>query len=88
MNGRGRGRGKGGTTVDIFFPIRGLHRGFVTERQPPETSFAMSNVRPYDSLSNRLRGGQRPALVKWGAGTLIGDDEQPIVAICTVSSII
>ena len=86
MNGRGRGRGNPG--VEIMFPIKGLHMGFQTEKQPPLTSFSMLNVRPYDPLSNRLRGGQRPAAVKWGAGTLVGGAEQPIVAICSVSSVI
>lgn len=73
--------------MNIFFPIKGLHRGFVTEKQPPLTSFSMSNVRPYDSLSNRLRGGQRPGLVKWGDGDRIGAADQPVVAICVVSSV-
>jgi len=73
--------------AESFFPIKGLHKGFVTENQPPLTSFSMSNVRPYDSLSNRLRGGQRPGLAKWGAGTQIGSAEQPIVSIVTVSSV-
>ncbi len=86
MNGRNRGRGNPG--VEIMFPIKGLHMGFQTEKQPPLTSFSMLNVRPYDSLSNRLRGGQRPAAVKWGDGDLIGGVEQPIVAICSVSSVI
>jgi len=74
--------------MEIFFPIKGLHKGFMTEKQPPLTSFSMLNVRPYDPLSNRLRGGQRPGLVKWGDGTLVGGAEQPIVAICSVSSVI
>ena len=73
--------------MDIFFPIKGLHKGFVTEKQPPLTSFSMSNVRPYDPLSNRLRGGQRPGLVKWGNGDQIGAAENPVVAACTVSSV-
>jgi len=74
--------------AEITFPIKGLHTGFQTERQPPLTSFSMLNVRPYDPLSNRLRGGQRPAMVKWGDGDRIGDADQPIVAICSVSSVI
>lgn len=74
--------------MDIFFPIKGLHKGFITEKQPPLTSFSMLNVRPYDPLSNRLRGGQRPGLVKWGDGDRIGDADQPVVAICVVSSVI
>lgn len=73
--------------AEITFPIKGLHKGFQTEKQPPLTSFSMSNVRPYDTLSNRLRGGQRPGLAKWGVGTQVGAAEQPVVAICTVSSV-
>jgi len=42
-------------------------------------------VRPYKD--GRLRGGQRPGLAKWGAGTLIGAAEQPVVAICAVSTV-
>ena len=74
--------------MEIFFPIKGLHKGFVTEKQPPLTSFNMSNVRPYDALANRLRGGQRPGLAKWGAGTQVGAAEQPVVAIVTVASVV
>ncbi len=73
--------------MEITFPIKGLHKGFQTEKQPGLTSFSMSDVRPYDTLSNRLRGGQRPGLTKWGTGTKIGDAEQPVVAMCTVSSV-
>lgn len=72
--------------MNIFFPIKGLHRGFMTEKQPPLTSFSMLNARPYDTLANRVRGGQRPAAIKWGGGDRIGDAEQPVVAMCTVSS--
>lgn len=73
--------------MDILFPIKGLHKGFMTEKQPGLTTFRMLNVRPYDTLSNRLRGGQRPSLDKWGNGDRIGDANQPVVAMCTVSSI-
>ena len=73
--------------AEIIFPIKGLHKGFMTEKQPGLTSFSMLNVRPYDTLSNRLRGGQRPGLAKWGEGTLIGGAEQPVVAMCAVSSV-
>lgn len=47
----------------------------------------MNNVRPRDVLASRLRGGQRPGLDKWGAGTQIGSAEQPVVAMCIVSSV-
>lgn len=72
--------------AEILFPIKGLHKGFMTEKQPGLTSFSMLNVRPYDTLANRLRGGQRPGLVKWSTDQ-IGDAEQPVVAMCSVSSV-
>lgn len=73
--------------MEIMFPVKGLHKGFMTEKQPGLTSFSLLNVRPYDTLSNRLRGGQRPGLAKWGAGTQVGAADNPVVAMCTVSSI-
>ena len=71
----------------ILFPIKGIHRGGVTSLLPPLTSTDMNNVRPYDTLDNRARGGQRPGLKKWGDGDLIGGAEQPIVAMCIVTSV-
>jgi len=47
----------------------------------------MNNMRPYDTLDKRARGGQRPGLVKWGDGDLIGGAEQPVVAMCIVTSV-
>ena len=73
--------------MEITFPIKGLHKGFQTEKQPGSTSFKMLNARPYDTLSNRLRGGQRPGLDKWGSGDQIGGAALPVVAMCTVSSV-
>ena len=72
----------------IYFPIRGIHKGSVTDRQPRGTAPDMQNVRPFDVAENRARGGQRPGLVKWGAGTRIGGVEQPVVAICSVASVV
>ena len=72
---------------NIIFPIKGKHVGFGTEVQPEYTTSRINNMRPYDTQGSRLRGGQRPPLDKWGAGTLIGDAQQPVVAIVTVSSI-
>ena len=72
----------------VYFPLRGVHRGVVTDRQPRSTSPDMINVRPFDVLDVRARGGQRPGMVKWGAGTRIGGVEQPVVAICSVASVI
>ena len=71
----------------IPFPRKGVDRGSATHQQSPDTSSDMNNVRLYDTLDNRARGGQRPALDKWGAGTQIGAEEQPVVAIVIVNSV-
>ncbi len=71
----------------IPFPIKGVDKGSATHQQEPDTSPDMNNMRAYDTLDNRKRGGQRPALDKWGAGTQIGAAEQPVVAICIVNSV-
>ena len=71
----------------ILFPIKGIHRGGVTSLLPPLTCADMNNMRPYDTLDKRARGGQRPGLKKWGDGDQIGDTELPVVAMCIVTSV-
>jgi hypothetical protein len=71
--------------VEILFPFRGLYKGILSSKQPINAARDMRNVRPYKD--GRLRGGQRPGLVKWGAGTQVGEAEQPVVAMCVVSSV-
>ena len=68
-------------------PIRGISKGLPVDKESPATSGYMDNVRPTDILEKRIRLGQRPALVKWGAGTQIGDTEQPVVAMTLVSAV-
>ena len=72
-------------TKEIPFPIHGLHKGFAAGNQPGLTSSDLLNVRLYDVVDGRGRGGQRPAWVKWGNGTQIGGTDQPVVAMCLVS---
>lgn len=74
--------------MKVLFPLNGIDKGRTTSEQPEATSPDMNNVRPYDVLDNRMRGGQRPGLDKWGAGTKIGAAEQPVVAMCIVSSVV
>ncbi len=71
----------------IPFPSKGINKGQAAHQQASDTSSDMKNMRLYDTLDTRARGGQRPAVDKWGAGTLIGGAEQPVVAIITVSSV-
>lgn len=73
--------------MKIRFPLQGIDKGRATSDQPEATSPDMNNMRPYDTLDNRARGGQRPGLDKWGAGTQIGSAEQPVVAMVIVSSV-
>lgn len=70
--------------MKIFFPLKGIDKGRATSEQPQQTSPDMKNMRPYDTLDNRARGGQRPALRKKYTDQ-IGGDAVPIVAICTVT---
>ena len=74
--------------LDIPFPSEGIDKGQNTSKQSPTTSPDMNNVRLYDVLDNRARGGQRPGLDKWGAGVQIGGAFQPVVAMCTVSTVV
>lgn len=58
--------------VDLSFPVKGYDEGWAYKAQPEGTSPDCLNVRPYDVLSQRLRGGQREGLSKWTAAALNG----------------
>ena len=77
-----------GRPLQVQFPLLGQNKGRVTSKQPYATASLMNNVRLYDVLSGRARGGQRPGLTAWGNEDLIGDNNNPVVAMCTVSSIV
>lgn len=72
--------------MEILFPFAGQNKGLPASKQPKGTCYAALNVRPYKD--GRIRGGQRPGLEKWGAGTQIGAAEQPVVCICSVSAVV
>ena len=74
--------------MELLPPIRGLFKGSLTGHAPELTSEYMNNVRPVDVQEKRVRIGQRPGLDKWGNGTQVGSAEQPIVAVCFVSSVL
>ena len=73
--------------MNLRFPVKGIHKGRAVSQQTPDTSPDMNNMRLFDTLDNRARGGQRPGLDKWGNGDQIGGAVQPVVAICVVSSV-
>jgi len=66
------------------FPIGGIDKG----RAVPEEDLAVTNdcnnMRVYDTIDNKARGGQRPALVK-RYSQQIGGEAAPIVAITKVT---
>lgn len=72
--------------AELVFPTGGKHNGFPAGKQPANTSRDMNNVRPY--FDGKAVGGQRDGLDKWGNGDQIGAAEQPVVKMCTVSSVI
>lgn len=74
--------------LDVSFPFEGIDKGRAAGNQSPTTSPDMDNMRVYDTLKNKARGGQRPGLDKWGNGNQIGGGSQPVVAICIVSSVV
>ncbi len=71
--------------MEIPFPIQGINKGRASSDQPQETAYKMQNVRPF--WDGRLRGGQRPGMVKWGSGNQIGGAEQPVVSMTLVSAV-
>jgi hypothetical protein len=73
--------------VEMRFPLKGINKNWANSEQPPITSPHCNNVRPTDVSETRTRGGQRPGLDKWGAGTQIGGVDSPVVAMCTVHTV-
>ena len=74
--------------MELLPPIRGLFKGSLTGHAPELTSEYMNNVRPVDVQEKRVRIGQRPGLDKWGNGTRVGGNSQPVVAMTFVNSVI
>ncbi len=71
----------------LKFPIRGINKSRVPDEQPEATSPDMNNVRPFDVLDERIRGGQRPGMVKRYDEeiTIIAGEAGPIITMCEVS---
>jgi len=73
--------------MNLMFPFLGLNKGRALNEQPAATSVYLNNVRPYDVLGNRLRGGQRPGLDKLYTQQIGGSDAMAIVAVCSVTKV-
>ena len=70
----------------ISFPMKGIDKGNAAHQQSPETSSNIKNMRLYDTLDKRARGGQRPGLDK-KYSQQIGGASKAVVAICSVTVI-
>lgn len=78
-------------TKKLQFPYEGVNINFAASTQPEFTSPYLNNVRPFDVLESRARGGQRPGMRKVFEQCLGDADDdgspQPIVAICSVTTV-
>lgn len=66
----------------LAFPVAGLHEGVGYDLQPPGTTPDALNVRAYDAIKRRLRGGRRAGLSRWYNGAINGSN--PIQAMASV----
>lgn len=53
------------TDAELLFPVNGVHLGTEYDRQPDRTTAFGLNVRSWDPLASRERGGSRPGLTKY-----------------------
>jgi len=67
-------------------PIQGIHRGLPADKPAPNTSEYMNNVRA-KGFGGRILIVQRDGLDKWSTNQ-VGDSENPVVAICSVASVV
>lgn len=51
--------------LDLVFPAGGLDKRFAYQKQRPYTTPDCVNVRPFDTMEGRERGGSRPGLDKY-----------------------
>lgn len=63
-----------GTPQNLVFPVRGLHESVGYDIQPPGTTSKATNVRGFDVLLNRLRGGRRAGLSKFFGSQINGSN--------------
>lgn len=73
------------TQFEILMPLRGVAQGTAHDPAIPMTSEYMNNVRPRDTLSTRLRIGQRPGLDK-RYDQQVGTPNDPIASMVSVTT--
>jgi len=71
-------------SIKLSFPLLGVDRNWAVSEQPGLTTPEAENVRPYDVIRERARGGPRPALRK-RFSQQIGSAAKRIDALCQVA---
>ena len=71
----------------LLFPFKGLHEGTGYDFQLEGTTSDAVNVRGYDILQNRLRGGRRAGLSKFNANGPVNQDGAAPIQAMTYASV-
>ena len=69
----------------LRFPMNGKNVNFAASTQPDFTSADLCNVRPFDVLEKRARGGQRPGMRK--VFTQCIGNGKPVVKMCQITTV-
>ena len=72
-------------TIDIPFPFKGINDIAANRFQPEGTTPDALNVRPFDPISKRLRGGQRSGLEKYIADAVNGSNRIQLLGQVTTA---
>ncbi len=76
-------QGNGLSLIALRFPVAGVVKRYGYQSQPPYTTPDCSNVRPFEVLKGRERGGSRPGISKRFAAAM--GSPSPIQLLATVS---
>jgi len=71
--------------IEIQFPFKGIDETRAYRRQPEMTTPFAVNVRPFDGIEHRLRGGQRDGHANYIGGSAV-NGTNPIQAISQVTT--
>jgi len=69
----------------LRFPLLGKDVNYAASTRPDLTSSDMNNVRPFDVLEHRARGGQRPGMRKVFTQDI--GDGTPVVKMTQITTV-
>lgn len=73
-------------TQQFIFPMKGMNVVCQKNQQPEGTCIDALNVRPYDQIESRARGGSRPGLAKWCTSRQSTNRVQDLNYVTTISN--